>query len=58
MVIRRRCVEELLLAHRADLSTPSNLLSSMKYCDIPKPETRMLARRKSSRTVTIISRAQ
>ena len=36
----------------------SSLLRSVKYCDIPKPKTRTLARRKSSRTVTIISRTQ
>jgi hypothetical protein len=34
------------------------LLSSVKYCDIPKLETHTLAPQKLSRTVTILSSYQ
>ena len=42
-----------------DGSIPArHYLSFVKYCDIPKPETRTLAWRKSARAVTILSSSQ
>ena len=41
-----------------NLTEHGGLLSSVKYCDIPKLETRTLAPQKSLRTVTILSSYQ
>jgi hypothetical protein len=40
------------------ISAITSLLSFVNYSDIPKLETRTLARRKSSRAVTILSNYQ
>jgi Putative zinc-finger len=40
------------------LEVEAHLLSLVKYCDIHKPETRTLARRKSARVVTVLLKYQ